>query len=244
MFVNKNNIDYQDKNRGPQSIDGADLLLNEELCMLQTDKVRFADTQMYTDGDRRHIDIGWTPQVSKDVATMVESNMRVLASQQGLGVIDINSNKDALPTNSSITIEDYTAMVARNAEVDSVLTRIGQPKHDLTNIIEQTQAVKDLGDDSYDYALELSDDVTKALVNKFPDEDLDVLHSNALLASCESIVEHHEAVEKADKEYQESQKHEASTDSFLDELKAVATVEEVSLSTSDFDDLKESELQQ
>lgn len=241
MFVNKNNIDYQDKNRGPQSIDGVDLLLNEEFCMLQTSKVRFADTQMYTDGDRRHIDIAWTPQISKDVATMVESNMRVLASQQGLGVIDINSNKELLSNISIINIDDYTTMVARNAEVDSVLTRVGQPKHNLGNLIEPIQAVKDLGDDSYDYALELSDDVIKALVNKFPDEDLDVLHSNALLSSCESLIEHHEAVEKAD---EESQKHEASADSFLDELKAVATVEEVSLSSSDFDDLKESGLQQ
>lgn len=78
MFVNKNNIDFEDKNRGPQSVDAADLLLNEEFCMLLSDKVRIADTQMYTDGDRRHIDIGWTPQVSKDVATLIESNMRVL----------------------------------------------------------------------------------------------------------------------------------------------------------------------
>lgn len=244
MFVNKNNIDYQDKNRGPQSVDAADLLLNEEFCMLLSDNIRIADTQMYTDGDRRHIDIGWTPQVSKDVATLIESNMRVLASRQGLGVIDISSDKDRLSNTASINLDDYSAIVARNAEVESVLNRIGEPEHDLTTIVDQTKAVKDLGDDTYDYALELSDDVTKALVNKFPDEDLDVLHSNALAASCASIVDHHEAVEQADKEYQEKQKHEASTDSFLDELKSVATVEEVSLSDSDFADLKETGLQQ
>ena len=246
MFVNKNNIDFEDKNRGPQSVDAADLLLNEEFCMLLSDNVRIADTQMYTDGDRRHIDIGWTPQVSKDVATLIESNMRVLASRQGLGVIDIASDKDRLSNTADINLTDYSAIVARNAEVEAVVNRIGEPEHDLTTIVDQTNAVKEFGPIAYNYALELSDDVTKALVNKFPDEDLDVLHSNALAASCESIVEHNEASAKADKEYNKFL-GSIESDKFLQELGEVSTVEtsnDVTLSDSDFADLKETGLQQ
>ena len=53
-------------------------------------------------------------------------------------------------------------MVARNAEVEAVVNRIGDPEHDLTErLLTKTNAVKEFGPIAYNYALELSDDVTK-----------------------------------------------------------------------------------
>lgn len=73
-----------------------------------------------------------------------------------------------------------------------------------------------------------------------------MLHSNALAASCESIVEHNETSAKADKEYNKFL-DSIEPDKFLQELGEVSTVEtsnDVTLSDSDFADLKETGLQQ
>ena len=188
MFKNDNIIDAD--NPSPQVADAAELLVDFSSTLITLPDGSPLCMSRMTDSN--HLQIQWSDNISKDVATHIESKIQDLADEKNISKPVIQSNVNDLLETADVSLADCTKIVDSNTRVlaNASNTKTSVQRPFTSSIFDRVKyAREDLTDSEMDDAVSLALDTMDVIRYESPGMNRDDIFNHSLANALTMVFE-------------------------------------------------------
>lgn len=142
--------------------------------------------------DSNHLQIQWSDNISKDVATHIESKIQDLADEKNISKPVIQSNVNDLLETADVSLADYTKIVDSNTRVlaNASNTKTSVQRPFTSSIFDRVKyAREDLTDSEMDDAVSLALDTMDVIRYESPGMNRDDIFNHSLANALTMVFE-------------------------------------------------------